>query len=454
MLAIVESSTSIRQTLLYNENKIETGQAILLDAHNFWQEKEDLNLRDKLQRFKNLTVLNERCKANTIHISLNFHPIDNLTDKQMVKIAAQFMKGIDFQDQPWLVYRHHDAGHPHMHVVTTNIRPDGTRIKNDKRSPHQLMQLCQKIEMTHELTPVLVADLSHARHLTYDQADRLILYKSQANEPIHRLEYGEQSTKQGIARVLDHVLDKYAYTSLEHFNAILQFYRVRADRGSIHGAMYQNRGLLYRMIDTEGRKIGAPIKASAFQHHATLDDLERRFTLNVGKETDAIDRIEMEINYKIYVKDCASLQDLREALWWDKISIVTPAFYERPTRKPAANKPTTHPPEPAQFPTPDDGHGFFFIDHLNRVVLRDTQIAPSCTAARILQAMHLDTSIPTLIAEHKITPSKSDARLLQSPDPQKARNALLRLTPQHDQYHEQIEKAQRQTQRHRLRPGF
>ncbi len=100
MLAIVKSSTSLRQTLLYNENKLKAGQATLLDAHNFWQEKEDLSLADLLHRFKNLTALNERSKANTLHISLNFHPMDDLSDKKMTKIAAEFPSSMNKNSPP------------------------------------------------------------------------------------------------------------------------------------------------------------------------------------------------------------------------------------------------------------------------------------------------------------------------------------------------------------------
>ena len=39
------------------------------------------------------------------------------------------MQGIGFGNQPYLVYQHHDAGHPHIHMVTANIQADGQRIK-------------------------------------------------------------------------------------------------------------------------------------------------------------------------------------------------------------------------------------------------------------------------------------------------------------------------------------
>lgn len=38
------------------------------------------------------------------------------------------MEKIGFGRQPYLVYQHNDAGHPHCHIVTNNIQRDGKRI--------------------------------------------------------------------------------------------------------------------------------------------------------------------------------------------------------------------------------------------------------------------------------------------------------------------------------------
>ena len=38
------------------------------------------------------------------------------------------MEKLGFDQQPYLVYQHHDAGYPHIHIVTTNIQADGSRI--------------------------------------------------------------------------------------------------------------------------------------------------------------------------------------------------------------------------------------------------------------------------------------------------------------------------------------
>lgn len=63
-----------------------------------------------------------------VHISLNFHPGEKLTEETLKEIAHEYMERMGFGAQPYLVYQHFDAGHPHLHIVTTNIRRDGSRI--------------------------------------------------------------------------------------------------------------------------------------------------------------------------------------------------------------------------------------------------------------------------------------------------------------------------------------
>lgn len=38
------------------------------------------------------------------------------------------MQGIGFGNQLFLVYEHTDAGHPHIHILSTNVKPNGERI--------------------------------------------------------------------------------------------------------------------------------------------------------------------------------------------------------------------------------------------------------------------------------------------------------------------------------------
>lgn len=441
MVAIIKSSQNIRRTVLYNEQKITEERALFLGAFNYWQDDAQLTLEDKLQRFDDLVILNERSHAHTIHISLNFHPDDQLTDKKMRHVASAFMERIEFSDQPWLAYRHIDAGHPHMHIVTTNIRPDGDRITNDLRSPRLLVRYCSELEELYSLTPAKehlsprqLARLQPDQESDPEQKRLVLTHNNETRRGAQRLHYGQSATKTGIEGVLDHVLPHYAYTSLDHLNALLSLYHVRADRGSEEGVMYQNRGLYYRMIDECGKKIGAPIKASSFDTQPTLNYLEERFQENSLRQHQRLQHAQTAIEWTLRTEKVRSLRQFNESLEKERIRLVIPHLIQKRQRQ---------------------EQPFFYIDWENKTVYRDVELGQHYTAAAVLKRTGLEQDLLTLVAEQKLHLSRDhDRDMLQSPDPDPVHrlNILLSLTGQHNQLvAQQLKEEQAERLHHHLR---
>ena len=116
MVAKIKSGKSLIGALNYNENKVEQGKAMLIAAVKYFKDPKDLSFNDKLFRLTDLAAMNQRSKTNTVHISLNFPNGENLADDTLRAIVNDYLHGVGFATQPYLVYRHEDAGHPHIHV--------------------------------------------------------------------------------------------------------------------------------------------------------------------------------------------------------------------------------------------------------------------------------------------------------------------------------------------------
>jgi hypothetical protein len=266
MVARINTGKSISKALNYNEKKVQQGQAELLLAHNFLKDADQMNFYEKLGHFEKLTSLNERTTTNTLHISLNFDPSEKLENEKLIAIANSYMKRIGFGNQPWLVYRHFDTGHPHMHLISTNIQRDGSRISMHNMGRNQSEVARKEIEIEFGLVK---AESKKA-------ADALKLQPLNAQ----KLNPGKRSTKAALSNVLGIVIPQYKYGSLAELNAILKLYNVMADRCSEDSDTYQHKGLLYRVLDEKGNKVGTPIKASLFYMKPTLHFLEKRFAEN------------------------------------------------------------------------------------------------------------------------------------------------------------------------------
>src|SRR5262245_52943800 len=115
MVAIITYPESLLNALNYHEKKVTKGNAEFLHAENFLLDSKQLNFYDKLTRFQNQIDLNAKVKTNLLHVSLNFEPSEKIVKGELTEIANKYMARIGFGDQPYLVYEHFDAGHPHIH---------------------------------------------------------------------------------------------------------------------------------------------------------------------------------------------------------------------------------------------------------------------------------------------------------------------------------------------------
>ena len=266
MVARIYPPNQVKKSLNYNENKVRTGKAECLYAGNFLLEKDQMNFYEKLGYFDRRSALNQRTGNSGLHISLNFDPSERIGKEKLVDIANDYLEKIGFGDQPYLIYEHHDAGHPHLHIVTTLIKEDGKRIDIHNLGRNASEKARKEIEISYNLV----------------KASGRGKRQVPALEPVNvqRVQYGKSETKRSITNILDEVIPKFKYTSLAELNAVLKQYNVVADRGPEGGRIFQNNGLLYKILDEKGNKIGVPIKASSIYGKPTLNNLEKRFTEN------------------------------------------------------------------------------------------------------------------------------------------------------------------------------
>lgn len=307
MVARINTGKSISKALNYNEQKVQQGKAELLSGAGFVKEAYHMNFYDKLTQFERHISLNDATTTNTLHVSLNFDPSEKLDNEKLVEIAQTYMQKIGFGNQPFLVYRHHDAGHPHIHIVSTNIERNGTRISMHNLGRNQSEKARREIEVDFGLVK--------AESKKSQEAMQLIPLNAK------KLSYGKSETKRGISNVLTFVINQYKYTSLPELNAILKLYNVTADRGSEDSRMFQQKGLTYRVLDEAGNKTGTPIKASAFFMKPTLANLEKKFLENELRKMPHRKKLQTSIGW-ILNKQPANLEAFIKALEKESITVV------------------------------------------------------------------------------------------------------------------------------------
>jgi Relaxase/Mobilisation nuclease domain len=317
----------MRHALRYHEDKIKKGHAACILAENFLKDADKLSHKDKLAHFNRVNSLNAQVKKNTVHVTINFHPSEHPSDALMTDIAKAYMKKIGFDQQPYVGFRHDDAAHPHIHVVSTHIQRDGSRI--DLRDILYGRSQQAQAEIQREFDLPLMASRTHEQ--------------TQAPGPAQKVVYGEATVKEAIQNVLYSVINDYIFSSLEEYNAILKQYNVRADRGREGNKMYKRRGLIYFALDDNGNTRGLPINASNFFFKPTLRNLEKKFLENEPLREGHSQRVKTAVDWTL-TKGSSDQEDFKKAMEREGIDI--------------------------ELRRDKDGvvQGIFYIDHQKRVV--------------------------------------------------------------------------------------
>ncbi len=358
MVARILTGESIRGLINYNESRVALGTVTPILASRFGLDIEQLELRHKVARFEHLTKLNSRVKINAVHIMLNFHRSEILSVETLQKIAVDYMDKIGFGDQPFLAYKHDDASHPHIHIVTTNIKADSARI-----DMHNIGRI---------LSEKARKELELEYHLLKAEGRGMELPILPAN--IEAADYGEKQTKRSIYNVVTAVLRSYKFTSLAEYNAVLKTYNVIADRGPEDSLMFQKRGLVYSVLDADGKRVGIPFKASSFAGKPILNKVESRFTRNLEKRKVYTEQLRSAVSKALEKDHLVTQDDLINALGKQGISVL--------------------------FRQNSKGriYGLTYVDHNSRCVFNGSDLGKPFTAKAILERLHQSGSG---LAEHK-----------------------------------------------------
>lgn len=269
MVARIKIGKSIRGILHYNEQKVSEGDARIIMASGFAIELDSLDFNGKLRRFQHLTELRPSVATNALHISLNFDVSEKLEDEKMQRIATRYMELLGFGNQPFLVYRHDDVSHQHIHIATVSIQADGTPINLHNIGRKRSEEARQTVEK--EFGLLVAKSKKKKTHPSIKAID------------VEKVIYGKTPTKRAISNVVSAVLENYRFTSLPEYNAVLRQFNVVVDRGAEDTVMYRKNGLIYSLLDENGNKVGVPLKASSFYHRPTLANIEKKYERNKDK---------------------------------------------------------------------------------------------------------------------------------------------------------------------------
>ncbi|MEW4923098.1 relaxase/mobilization nuclease domain-containing protein [Algibacter sp. 2305UL17-15] len=137
--------------LAYHEKKAKKGKGYFLDANIVHGKPVSMT-----KEFNVIRQLRPRLSKAVYHVSLNLPHEDNMTDKEFISMGWDYLQGMGFDDNQYIMYRHIDQEHQHIHIIANRVKFSGDLVsdsKDYKRSEHLIRTLERKYGLT-ELTNV------------------------------------------------------------------------------------------------------------------------------------------------------------------------------------------------------------------------------------------------------------------------------------------------------------
>jgi hypothetical protein len=239
MIAKQSFGKSFMGALDYNLKKMENpdpGQAATLLESN----SQSMDRNQILAELAIMKQMNPRLQRNTWHTSLNFPKGDQLSDKKMLGIAKEYMTKMGFDNNLYFIFRHHDAGHTHAHVLALRNRFDGS-VVSDSNNFRKSERIIRELEKKYHLQETASSKKALSRAPTKNEIEMAI-------------RTGRSSTKMGLQ-------DKVAL-AIQHSRSVSEFIQ-NLERQKIHPQFNQAStgqvsgiSFSYRDFLIKGQKLG------------------------------------------------------------------------------------------------------------------------------------------------------------------------------------------------------
>ena len=257
MVAKISLGNSLYGSLVYNGEKINKEHGRVLDTNKIYNDGSGkINIHRVFEDFKRWMPQATKAEKTMMHISLNPHPDDRLSEAQYIQIAHEYMEKMGFAEMPYVIVKHEDIDRHHIHIVALRVSPDGSAI-DSRNNYYRSKEITREIERKYGL------HTAERQKITPDM-------------PIRKIDPNGDIKRQ-VANTVKMVGMRYKFQTLGEYNAILSLYNIRCEEadGRVNGREYH--GLVYFATDDDGKTIASPFKASRLGKFAGRDAIDQRY---------------------------------------------------------------------------------------------------------------------------------------------------------------------------------
>ncbi len=125
MIAKIIKANDYAALVNYHIKKVKEGDAKLLFDGTFSYDFNFVNtFDDHFSRFDK-----ENMKNKVAHISISFPHGEDLIDDKILEISEEYLEKMGYGNCFYLIFRHYDKNHEHIHIISATLDYDGKKVK-------------------------------------------------------------------------------------------------------------------------------------------------------------------------------------------------------------------------------------------------------------------------------------------------------------------------------------
>lgn len=123
--------------------------------------------RELAREFGALRKMRPTLGKAVFHASLSLSPRDrNLSDSEFADLGEQYLAGMGFAESPFVIVRHNDTDHQHIHLLASRIAATTGKVVTDKHDFKRSEDIIRKLETAFGLAAVAPSTTTTPRRNT------------------------------------------------------------------------------------------------------------------------------------------------------------------------------------------------------------------------------------------------------------------------------------------------
>lgn len=257
--------------LAYNEKKVSEGVGYVIDSNIGHSTAVNMT-----QEFNLIRQLRPGLGNAVFHVSLNLPYSDRLNDTEFTALGCDYLIKMGFDNNQFIMYRHTDTKHEHIHIVANRVRYSG-RITNDSNIKRRSREVLNDLEKKYGLTQIST-NVSSIKSLDQREIEKTL---RTGNLPIKLI------LQERVGSAISRAADTTEFIKLLQEQNISPRFNTSKTTGRVSGISFNYQGIVYKG-STLGKKYSWNSIVKQIDYEQTRD---RSVILSANGKERGTDRV-------------------------------------------------------------------------------------------------------------------------------------------------------------------